>query len=136
MATALPTWTSVLSMSVPAGNYAVFVTLKANVDEAQTGSGIDTVQGLCEITAGAPGSVGFQAVGGPAPMEPPNIQGMGSAVWNRFMVWPAAIQGTVTLATTKDLVVSCAVLVANTATFKVSNIDIIAIKVGTLTQVP
>jgi len=123
-------------MSVPAGNYAVFVTMKASVDEAHTASGVDTVQGICEITAGAPGSPGFQAVGGPARMEPPNIQGMGSSLWNRFMIWPASIQGTVTLATPKDLVVSCAVIVANTATFKVANIDIIAVKLGSLTQVP
>jgi hypothetical protein len=69
-------------------------------------------------------------------MEPPSIQGLGSTAWNQFMVWPASIQGSVTLGVSTDLVVSCAVLPANTATFKVSNIDIIAIKLGTLTQVP
>jgi hypothetical protein len=63
-------------------------------------------------------------------MEPPSVQGLGSTLWNQFMVWPASIQGTVTLATIKDLFVSCTVFTANTASFKVANIDIIAIKLG------
>jgi hypothetical protein len=133
----LPTFSTVFTMSsLPAGNYAVFATLKASANEAHTASGIDAVQGACEITAGAPGSPGAQAVGATAVMEPPSIQGLGSSAWNAFMVWPATIQGTVTLATSKDLVVSCAVAISNTAVFKVSNIDVIAIKLGTLTEIP